>query len=358
MRSCQFILTGLAMLLAIGPAHARVEADPQKDYQVTPDIGPWMICAKSYVGDMAPKFAHDLVLELRSRYDLAAYVYNRGADERRKLQDELEKQRRDQENALLQAGLKPGIPLPVRHVRIEEQCAVLIGGFRDMESASKALEKIKKIPKERAPTSVPADNLIVARPDARVSGRSSVEKAPMNPFAASFVVHNPTVPEEKPAEPAGVDSYDFLKKLNAGETYSLLKCGKRWTLAIKEFRGPSIIQPKTTPNTFWDKMLGRNGDQLSASAMNAHNMAEALNKARFQAYVLHTRTSSVVCVGAFDKPDDHALETTRQALLNNLQLSSPGFRGADTSGLMAQLLPMPVPQPDNSQFKSLVSGQR
>jgi hypothetical protein len=358
MRSCQFVLTGLAILVVTAPGHARVEADPQKDYQVTPDIGPWMICTKSYVGEMAPKYAHDLVLELRSRYDLPAYVYNRGADERRKLQDQLEKQRREQENALRQAGLQPGMPLPVRHVRIEDQCAVLIGGFKDMESASKALEKIKKIPKEHAPTSVPADTLIVARPDAKVSGRSAVEKAPLNPFAASFVVHNPTVPEEKPTEPAGVDTYDVLKKLNAGETYSLLKCGKRWTLAIKEFRGPSIIQPKNTSPSIMEKLLGRSGDQLSASAMNAHNLAEALNKANFKAYVLHTRTSSVVCVGAFDKPDDHALETTRQALLNSLRLSAPGIGGQDPSGLMAQLLPMPVPQPDNSQFKDLVSGQR
>jgi hypothetical protein len=354
MRNCLFVLTGLAILLATAPGHARVEAEPQKEYQITPDVGAWMICAKSYIGEMAPKYAHDLVLELRSRYDLPAYVFNRGADERRKLQNELEKQRHDQEVQLKLAGLHPDMPLPVRHVRIEEQCAVLVGGYKDMETASKALEKIKKLD---PPKSVPADNLVIASPDAGKRGLEA-KRAPMNPFVASFVVRNPTVPEEKPAEPRGVDSYDFLKKLNAGESYSLLKCGKPWTLAIKEFRGVSIIQPKSTPTTFMEKLMGRSGDQLSASAMTAHNMAEALNKARFQAYVLHTRTSSVVCVGAFDKPDDHALETTRLELLNNLQISAPGFGGRDTSGLMAQLLPMPVPQPGNSQFKNLISGQR
>ncbi len=355
MRNCLFILTGLAILVATAPGHARVEADPQKEYQITPDVGAWMICAKSYIGEMAPKYAHDLVIELRSRYDLPAYVFNRGADERRKLQDELEKQRHDQEERLKLAGLHPDMPLPVRHVRIEEQCAVLIGGYKDMETASKALEKIKKLD---PPKSVPADNLVIASPDAGKRGLEA-RRAPMNPFVASFVVRNPTVPEEKPAEPPGVDSYDFLKKLNARESLSLLKCGKPWTLAIKEFRGTTIIQTKSTPTNFVEKLFGRGGDQLSANAQSAHNMAEALNKIGFKAYVLHTRTSSVVCVGAYDKPDDHALETTRQTLLKNLQFSSPNLGGADgTTGLLPQLLPMPVPQPGNSQFKNLVSGQR
>jgi hypothetical protein len=315
-----------------------------------------MICAKSYTGELAPKWAHDLVLELRSRYDLPAYVYNRGAEERQRFFEERERQRRQQEEYLRQAGLQPDMPPRLPHVRIEEQCAVLIGGFKDMESARKALERIKKL---EPPKSVPADNLLVARPNGKGAGRRPVEAAPMNPFVASFVVRNPTVPEEKPAEPPGVDSYDFLKKLNAGESYSLLKCGKPWTLAIKEFRGTTIIQSKATPDTFIQQLFGKHGgEQLSATAMNAHNMAEALNKIGFKAYVLHTRTASVVCVGAYDKPDDHALETTRQAIAKNLQISMNMASPDGSGGLMPQLMPMPVPQPGNSQFKNLVKGQQ
>jgi hypothetical protein len=346
-----FALAGLAVLITTTPGYARVEADPQKNYQVTPDVGPWLICAKSYMGEMAPQFAHDLVLELRSRYDLPAYVFNRGAEERRKLQDELEKQRRDQEEQLRLAGLQPDMPIPLRHVRIEEQCAVLIGGYKDMETARKALEKIKKL---EPPKSVPAEYVFQARPDEKGTGRV-LERAQIKPFAASFVAPNPTVPQEKPSELRGVDSYDFLKKLNAGESFNLLKCGKPWTLAIKEFRGPTIVQPKSTSTNIMEKLMGQSGDQLSASAMNAHNMAECLNKIGYHAYVLHTRTSSVVCVGAYDKPDDHALQTTRQVLLSS-QFSTPNFPGTE-SGLMPQLLPMPVPQPGDSQFKNLLTGR-
>jgi hypothetical protein len=104
-----------------------------------------------------------------------------------------------------------------------------------------------------------------------------------------------------------------------------------------------------------ENLMGRSGDQLSASAINAHNMAECLNKIGYRAYVLHTRTSSVVCVGAYDKPDDHALQTTRQVLLSS-QFSTPNFPGTE-SGLMPQLLPMPVPQPGDSQFKNLLTGR-
>jgi hypothetical protein len=363
MRSSLFVLAGSAVLMAASQGYAKVEADPQKEYPIAPDAGPWMICVKSYMGEMAPRFARDLVYELRSRYDLPAYVFNRGDEERRKLQAELEKQRREQEVPLLSlqqntnlAGAPVSGPLGPRvpRVRIEDQCAVLIGGYKNMEEASKALQKIKKLD---PPKSVPADNLLVASPDASNPARRSVKAAPMNPFAASFVVPNPTIPQEKPAEPRGVDSYDFLKKINAGESFSLLKCGKPWTLAIKEFRGAAIIQQKSAPTTFMEKLFGYAGDQLSASALNAHNMAECLNKIGFHAYVLHTRTSSIVCVGAYDKPDDHALQTDRQALLNRLQFSAPDAGGINSADLMAQPLPMPVPQPDNSHFKYFLTGR-
>ena len=34
-----------------------------------------MICAANFRGEIAPKQAHDLVLEIRSKYDLPAFVF-------------------------------------------------------------------------------------------------------------------------------------------------------------------------------------------------------------------------------------------------------------------------------------------
>src|SRR3989442_15570356 len=112
MKRTRFTLVAIIILASATVSFARQEADPQKDYSVTPEVGTWMICAASYMGETAPKMAHDLVLELRRDYDLPAFVFNRGAEERRKIQEDLENQRRRQEELLRQQGLRPDQPLP------------------------------------------------------------------------------------------------------------------------------------------------------------------------------------------------------------------------------------------------------
>src|SRR5437870_1075005 len=79
-------LTGLALARA---GYAHVEADPNKDYTIVPEAGPWMIYATHFVGPEAPQLAHEMVLEIRSRFDLPAWVFNRGEEERRKQRDRL-----------------------------------------------------------------------------------------------------------------------------------------------------------------------------------------------------------------------------------------------------------------------------
>src|SRR5262249_32869662 len=114
-----------------------------------------------------------------------------------------------------------------------------------------------------------------------------------------------TAPKEPP--PDNRDDYVFMKKLNADEPYSLLKCGKPWTLAIASFEGATLLKDKDSSGSFFDKLMGREGgERLSAAAMNAHNLAKALHesKLRLETYVLHTRYRSVVSVGGYDRPDD------------------------------------------------------
>jgi len=328
MRRSQFILAGLTVLLATTVGLTRQEADPNKEYNVTSEAGPWMICAASYMGEQAPKLAHALVLELRSQYDLPAFVYNRGDVERRKMQEDLDKQRREREEALRQQGIQPGMPLPVRKVRIEDQCAVLVGGYKDLDAAHSALEKFKKLPN---PKTVPVDELILAPNE---SG-AKLQKRQANIFVMSFVTHNPTVPQEKVER--GLDPAS-LKSLNADESYSLLKCKQPWTLAVKEFSGGVAIQPAKAPDTFLEKLLGNKSDEhMSAIAKQAHELAFVLNKYMgFDAYVLHTPTSSIVTVGAYANSDDEKLHQA-QKQLRNMQFG--------WIQLASNPLPMPVPRP-------------
>ena len=77
-----FLAVGLAAVVQAAPwapwerllTLRRVEADPDKTYAVTGDNGPWMILACSFSGDHAEEQARELVLELRKRYKLEAFV--------------------------------------------------------------------------------------------------------------------------------------------------------------------------------------------------------------------------------------------------------------------------------------------
>ncbi len=53
----------------------RVDTDQAKPYKLVEENGPWMVMACSFSGKGAEKQAHELVLELRKRYKLPAYVY-------------------------------------------------------------------------------------------------------------------------------------------------------------------------------------------------------------------------------------------------------------------------------------------
>ncbi len=338
MKRTWFTLAAMTALTVAMTGMARQEADPQKEYPVTPEAGTWLICAASYMGDSAPQMAHNLVLELRRDLDLPAFVYNRGAEERRKLQEELEKQRLQQEELLRKQGIEPGQRLRPRHVRIEDQCAVLIGGYKDIDSAHAALEKIKNLPN---PKSVPADELILGQTDSS-NKMQAMQRQKANIFRNSFVTRNPTIPQEKvDRSPDPV----VLKRLNADESYSLLKCKKPWTLAVKEFYGGMAIQPASAPPTLLEKLWGNKSEEhMSAIGKQAHEVAKVLRETLgLEAYVLHTPASSVVTVGAFANPDDPQIQQMQQKLKSLQLVSPPGFPAAFIQ-FVSNPLPMPVPR--------------
>src|SRR5262245_24484045 len=131
----------VVICLVAGTSRAGVEADPNKEYPICPEAGPYMICVTSYVGDKAPELAHEMVLEIRSRFNLNAYVLNKGADEKRKQREEAARKRAEFFSAFPDAN----VPVRMRVTRIEEQCAVLVGGFKDMGTAERALKDVRKL---------------------------------------------------------------------------------------------------------------------------------------------------------------------------------------------------------------------
>ncbi len=317
------VLAGLATLVGTSSGYARVEADPNKEYVVTPEVGPWMICAASYTGPQSAQLAHELVLEIRSRFQLPAYVFNRGEKERQEQREYVERIRQHD----------PERQARVRITRIENQFAVLVGGYKDMDSARKALDDIKKL-KPSNPKLMP---FLVGGP-LQESGKEKADTRGqyISPFMDSFVIRNPTVPQERRAENK-IDP--FLKQLNAGEKYSLLQCKEPWTMVVAVYQGTSIIQSQATSSGFLDKLFGSSAGQvLAASAQNAHNLAEVLRKFDLEAYVLHMRQGSAVTIGGYKSSDDPRMRQVQQALATKFRLS-PELQ------LLPQPLPMEVPRP-------------
>jgi hypothetical protein len=322
--ACVVALAGTGRFAALA-----IDADPNQSYDITPAAGSWMICAASYSGDDAPDVAHRLVLDIRRNYGLAAYVFNRGREERAKQQAEIARI-----HQLCPEGR-------VRMIRIEEQCAVLVGGFKDMESARKALDNFKKL----KPSDTKAMDIVHYSEETVKNGQKGIltTTAYVNPFMRSFVVRNPTVPPEAPKEDKA--DADFLRGINSGESFSVYKCRKPWTLAVAVFQSPTVVQ-RAGSSSFLDKLTGTSaGDNLTAAAMSAHNMADALQKLshdpRFQepfkeVYVFHTRNNSVVTIGGFERRDDPQMAYVQDILQKNL-VHYPQLQ------LLKQPLPMEVP---------------
>jgi hypothetical protein len=306
LRRVLFALAVMTVLAVAAGSYAGVEADPAKEYQITPEAGPWMICATCFVGPQSGQLAHEMVLEIRSRFGLPAFVRNKGEEQRREQHARLKKYHDEH----------PEANIPLKTTRIEDQCAVLIGGYPDMDAAHRALKQVKKLPPPSSERLCPILSE-VDKPNAQ--GMSQIKIAPANPFVNSFVCPNPTIPVEN--KTAARKNDPMLKTYNAGEKYSLLQCRKPYTLMVAAYQGLSTIQQESN-TSFMEKIWG-SSHVLEASGKNAHNLAEVLHNPPlgFEAYVLHLRGGSIVTIGGFDSADDPRMREVEQALQHHLQVS-------------------------------------
>jgi hypothetical protein len=349
MRSTLRQLAGLAIATAVtaGPGFGQGSLGLTPDFPVgtsaltvTPQAGPWMICAASFSGQPSRGQAEDLATEIRTHYQLPACVFNRTAEERRAEQERIARVRAEKREIYKQNGIPEETPVYVKTVHIEDQYAVLIGGYKDDAIARKELEKIRKLK--------PSEKFAVYAyvPDPKTG---QLREQAVNPFQTAFVCHNPTVPVEKPKQDA--DLSERLKEYNAHESYSLLKCSKPYTLVIKAYKGAATLESQTASASTMAKWgMGRKAaDVMTGNEKAAHMAAEFLRNKQpglgFEAYVLHTEYNSYVTIGGFDSADDPRLIQTMQYFLK--ELNRPGS-GVNQLHMQAHFLtdpmPMPVPQ--------------
>jgi hypothetical protein len=323
-------------------------ADLVKEFLVTPMAGAWMICLASYSGPEAAQMARDFVLVLRDPkgpYKMTAYVFNRGGEERQKEKLRIEQLKRQMREKYKEMGVDVPPPIRVPKIRIEDQYAVLVGSFKDMASARRQLDAVRKLALPD-PAKVKMDSAYIIDPKTNKG-----ESAWINPFLSAFVVPNPTAPP--PAANNNIAWDPFLRDLNANESYSLLKSPRAITLLVKQYQGAALVQPQTNAGGGIGKFgMGKDamvGATLDKAGVSAHNLAEemrrklGLDKMGLEPYVLHTRYYSMVTVGSFEEKDTERIQRAQETWARMVAQMNPQLQ-AQVQWL-PQALPLRVPRP-------------
>jgi len=307
---------------AIAPA---VQTNP---WAAKVEHGPWMLCIKSYSGKGSEQLAVELATEIRTQFKAAAYVYEWGAEDRAREMARQEDYRRQikkeyepflaLQNDLRAKAAAQGtefIETPVKYklptIDYTTQWGVFVGGFKDMDTARKALDVVRLWSPPKAQHLM--DRAVMAND---VKGETvNKEHAFLNPYATAMVVPNPAVRSDPNAKQA-VDP--ALAMFNKEEPLSLLKTRKKYTLMVKGFTIPTTVQPRDQDGGVMGKIFGSNDAEaiLNATAKQARELATYLrDKLQYDAYVLHTRTGSLVTVGQYDSIEDGELQTAMRKLI-------------------------------------------
>lgn len=273
----------------------KVEADPNKSYWLTEDQGPWMIMAASFSGQGAEGQAHELVLELRKKYGMEAYMYRRTFDLSGKIRA----------NGIQSDGSpKYGV---YRRGGKRDEIAVLVGNFSDVEDpqSQRTLNTLKSIRHEDL-NSLRLDKrdkdyrtfallrVLQTHVNYKAGGQHK-ENARRGPLSYSFVTTNPLLPDTY-FNPRGLDP--TVVSWNEPVEYSLLKCKGKYTVKVATFTGAVIVDPKEIEKI---ETTGGATSRLAQGAVKAHQLTEELRRMGYDAFEFHDRYSSIVTIGSFDE---------------------------------------------------------
>ncbi len=290
---------------------ARVPAEKGADYLLTENNGPWMIMAASFSGEGGMEQASELVYELRDKYQLEAYLFQRKFEY--------------EDPALSGRVDRFGNPVRGKYRRDgTQEIAVIVGNYGEIDEpdAQKHLLKIKGaepkslMPEElkkqgrqnfqtlagwRLMQKVVDDDKLSAQTKKRFAG-SEILRIHNNinhtgPMGQAFLCVNPIMPKERLAHSA-IDS--FVYGINKGVKHSLLKCPGKFTVKVATFNGAMVVDQKKV----WEFRNNPNETKLTSrleeAAMRAHELTEALRVKGWEAYEFHDRHASLVTVGSFD----------------------------------------------------------
>lgn len=345
--SCQNSAIGQ---LSFQPFQKKIEADPAKSYQLTPDDGPWLILATSFAGEKAYSRAKQLAIELRRDFRLKSYVHRRTVDLSQPVEGLLWNEKKDEETGQLDRK-------KMKHLnggKFEEVC-VVIGDFHSVEDPGvpKTLERVKSLqPKSYNLKDLRATSQFIGAMRQLVNMNDSRKKN-LGPFRAAFLFPNPTLPDEFFNE-EGTDH--FIINLNKTARYSLLENRKLYSVRVATFRGDVSFNLKEIEDKKKEfnlkRMFGGGLDsKLAEAAEKASQLTAALRKRDVEAYEFHDRHESYVCVGSFDwvgTPRVDGRQEINPAVLKVIEMYKA--YDADIPGLAGLLQPRSLPELPKTPF--------
>lgn len=354
----------------------RVPADKNADYSLTQENGPWMIMAASFSGDGAEQQARELVMELRSEFNLEGYTFQRSFD--------------FDEPTLPGRVDRFGNPVKARYRREgTQEIAVLVGNFEELNepAAQKALDKVKNVePKSLMPEELQKqgrrsyqtlagwrlmqktvdDDKLLSQTKKRFSGsqilriRNNINHT--GPMGQAFLCVNPIMPKDRMSHGA-VDS--FVYDMNKGVEHSLLRCPGKYTVKVATFTGAMVVDQKKVWEFETKPTETKLQSRLADAAIRAHELTVALREKKYDAYEFHDRHASMVCVGSFDSvgtpradgmteinPEIHKLMLTFKAE----SIPGGGWKPKTLIGIPFDVQPMPVAVPRRSLAADYAGG--
>ncbi|MEK6236770.1 MAG: hypothetical protein N2C14_18850 [Planctomycetales bacterium] len=272
----------------------RVEADPNKDYRLSEENGPWMILATSFSGEGAEQQARDLTLELRQRFKVEAYMWIRVFDHTGRTPS---------------GRIDPyGEEVMLKNYRFgsRREIAVLVGNYPAVKDANAQamLQKLKyadlqsmRVKKDKVDYQMLGGLRVLQKRANRWLGQGHAKKAQRGRLGTAFIAVNPLLPKDY-FKQRGLDP--MVVRINSRVKYSLLECGGKYTVQVATFRGAVSFAGARTSNSRRNRPEQEFGSQLAKAAARANKLTLALRKKGVEAYEFHDRNQSIVCVGGFN----------------------------------------------------------
>ena len=268
-----------------------VEADPNKEYVLNELNGPWMICVMTFSGDNAKNRAMELAYELRKRYKIEAYIYEKVFDHTKGV-DVFEEMRDTQVKRKMATG------------NVTRDWGVLVGNYQNYfdKDINEMLAKIKSnaVNPECLKRNAQDSSLAASVGENVKSFRKTLQPNTQTndaPLEASFKTPNPLLPKDYFVQNKQFLD-DFVVRMNSKQDYSLLQCRAKYTIMVAQFKGSiSLKQDEVEAIESGRKEMQ---SKLEEAADKAERLCVALRKEGWPAFTFHDRNSSIVTIGEFN----------------------------------------------------------